>query len=67
MWLEIGCWLGGLSPGLSRGEREPPHALEEGGEVMAVQPGEGYPISVCGVGSSWEKHGELGQGAVSKG
>lgn len=60
-------WAVSWAVDLSLGEREPLHALEEGGEVMAVEPGEGYPVSVCGVGSNWEKHGELGQGAGSKG
>lgn len=61
MWLKVGRWLGGLSPGLScfpRGEREPPQALTEGREVMAIEPGEDYPVTVCGVGSSWERLGQ---------
>ena len=61
MWLKVGRWLGGLSPGLSRfprGEGEPPQALAEGGEMMAIEPGEGYPVTVCGVGSSGERLGQ---------
>ena len=51
-------WAVSWAMALSPGEREPSQALAEGGEVMAIEPGEGYPVTVCGVGSCWESLGQ---------
>lgn len=51
-------WAVSWAMALSPGEREPPQALAEGGEVLAIEPGEGYPVTVCGLGSSWESLGQ---------